>query len=455
MFFKTRKRLTVFFTVLIIMFLIAFNGIGYFLLTSYVYSSQEKEILRLADKYTSEQKSVLEQMKPSKPKEMKKHEDHEDHEDHKKDEKKKRATETFWSFFIVVDKEGRLISGEIPMLEKPTTFIQELTNWKPRKGDIRYFAVENNEDVGIELLLTGQPITEKGEYLGTLYVGADVSPQKVILKEIMSILIGLSALFIILSALLGFVMSGRAMKPIAEAFERQRRFVSNASHELRTPLTVMHASLEVLESEEGQNMQPFSRQVLDDLKDETQRMSSMVSFLLTLAQGDSSTNQLAMETFSLREELVKFIRKIKPLADEKELSIQLDASSDLTIHADKERILQLIIILVDNALQYTPKHGNITVTATSDERTLTMVVADTGIGIPKELHEEIFERFYRGDPSRGRGKSQTGLGLSIVKWIVEAHGGNILVRSAPGQGSAFTVKLPVSASLQRSTKPSN
>ena len=96
----------------------------------------------------------------------------------------------------------------------------------------------------------------------------------------------------------------------------------------------------------------------------------------------------------------------------------------------------------DNAIQYTPK-GGITVSAMPDGRDVKLMVADTGIGIPEEQQEEIFERFFRADPSRNRGAGQVGLGLSIAKWIVEAHGGHISVQSSPGEGSTFTVKLPI------------
>ncbi|KZE84412.1 hypothetical protein AV654_00455 [Paenibacillus elgii] len=436
MFSKTRKRLTVYFTVLIMLFLITFNGIGYLLLSSYVYSTQEKTLRGQAEKYAEEQEHLLEKGKPKEKSKNKK-------EGHEKDGKNDLSAGALRTFFVVLDKGGRVVSGAIPEIEHPESFIQELTAWNPRQGDIRYFTVDNPKDERVDLIVTGRPLSEKGDYIGMLYTGADVSPQKAVLRQLMSILAGLSALFVVLSALLGYLMSGRAMKPIVEAFDRQRRFVSNASHELRTPLAIMHASLEVLESEEKSTMQPFSQQVLDDLKDETRRMSSLVSFLLTLAQGDSPANQLAMETFSLGDELTKLLRKIKPLAEEKELSLDLDISSDLPVLADKERLLQLTLILLDNAIQYTPKNGSVTLTAASEERTLTLAVADTGIGIAPELQEEIFERFYRVDSARGRGKGQLGLGLSIAKWIAEAHGGSIRVKSVPGQGSTFTVRLPV------------
>jgi signal transduction histidine kinase len=260
----------------------------------------------------------------------------------------------------------------------------------------------------------------------------------------MFVLTGLSSLFVFVSALLGYVMSGRAMKPIVKSFERQRRFISDASHELRTPLSIIHASLEVLEAEEGSKLESFSRQVLDDLKDETRRMSSLVTHLLSMAQGDSSEFRLNTENFLLRDEIMKVIRQVKPLAQEKDLFLETKIPSDLPVYADKDRLRQLLLILLDNALRYTPKGGGgITVTALPEGRDVKLMVTDTGIGIPQEQHEEIFERFFRADPSRGRGAGQVGLGLSIAKWIAEAHGGRISVQSSPGEGSTFTVRLPI------------
>ena len=439
MFSKTRRRLTIYFSILMILFLLAFNGTGYLLLSAYVYSSQERQIQEITDNYLREQRETLEHLLEGR-----------EERERRAGRTRERSGRDGWPagtlriYYLVVDANREVVSGNIPLLEQPEELIRQLTAWQPRRGENRYFTVEVPGEAKIELVVAGRPIYDDGEHLGTLYAGADVSAQKAVLRKLLLVLAGLSAIFVLISALFGYVMSGRAMKPIADSFERQKRFVSDASHELRTPLSIIQASLEVLEAEEGGKMGDFSRQVLNDLKDETRRMSSLVTHLLALAQGDSSELSLNLETFTLRDEIMKVIRQVKPLAQEKELFIEADIPSDLPVYADKERLRQLLLILLDNALRYTPKGGGgITVTAKPDGREVALSVKDTGIGIPEEKHEEIFERFYRIDPSRGRSEGQAGLGLSIAKWIAEAHGGRISVQSSPGQGSTFTVRLPI------------
>jgi len=443
MFSKTRKRLTIYFSLLMILFLMAFNITGYFLLSTYVYKSQERQLQAIVENYLREGQEEIDRF-PGVEAGEREARKRKAEKAHKKSEWRGWEEGTLRQLYLVVDSQHQVVSGNLPLLEHPEELTRKLLAWQPEKGKNRYFTVESDDDDDekIELVFAGRQIFEDGDYKGTVYAGIDVTAQKVFLRQLMFVLTGLSACFVLVSALLGYVMSGRAMKPIAESFERQRRFVSDASHELRTPLSVIHASLEVLEAEEGDKLGSFSRQVLEDMKEETRRMSSLVTHLLSIAQGDSAELRLNRENFLLRKEIMKVTRQMKPLAQEKGLYLEENISSELPVCADRERIRQLLLILLDNAIQYTPK-GGITVSAMSDGRDVKLMVADTGIGIPEEQQEEIFERFFRADPSRNRGAGQVGLGLSIAKWIAEAHGGRISVQSSPGEGSTFTVKLPI------------
>jgi signal transduction histidine kinase len=443
MFAKTRKRLTIYFSILMILFLLVFNVTGYLLLAAYVYSSQEKQIQTVVDSYLRDEREAIDRLLEWDAKETEE-KNRKAEREHEKGKREGLGTGALRQYYLVVNSRNQVVAGNLSLLEDSEELIRQLVAWQPERDEHRYFTADNHKDAEMKLVFAGRRIFEDGMYKGAIYAGADVSAQNAVLSQLMFVLAGLSACFVIVSAWLGYVMSGRAMRPIAESFERQRRFVSDASHELRTPLSVIHASLEVLESEEGNNLDPFSRQILDDLKEETRRMSSLVTHLLSIAQGDSSELRLNTEDFLLRDEIMKVIRQVKPLAQEKDLFLEADISSDLPVYADKERLRQLLLILLDNALQYTPKGGGgVTVTALPEGRDVKLMVTDTGIGIPKEQQEEIFERFFRGDPSRGRGTGQAGLGLSIAKWIAEAHGGRISVQSSPGEGSTFIVRLPI------------
>ncbi|MEX1030316.1 MAG: ATP-binding protein [Paenibacillaceae bacterium] len=256
-----------------------------------------------------------------------------------------------------------------------------------------------------------------------------------------------SLLFFIAAVFLGYMMSGKAMVPIVEAFQRQKQFVADASHELRTPLSVVKSSLEVLEAEEHEHMQPFSKQVLHDLMDEVNRIIALSANLLTLARADSSEHDIKFERVQLDEEINKIARKLQPLVQEKSLQISYKVDPNLNLYASKPLIIQLLIILLDNAIHYTPEGGSISLTAQVDQVMAVIIIQDTGIGISEQQLDRVFERFYRADPSRSRSSGNVGLGLSIAKWIVDSHGGTIQVDSQVDQGTRFTITLPLRTSI--------
>jgi signal transduction histidine kinase len=184
------------------------------------------------------------------------------------------------------------------------------------------------------------------------------------------------------------------------------------------------------------------------MQDETKRMAGMVQHLLTLARMDSGALEIYRESFDLVPVLCATVRKGKNIAINKGIVIhtEIPVSSQL-IYADKERITQLLHILLDNAVKYTPNGGEVSVGMSvihhKGKKLLEIIVKDTGIGIPEKELPYIFERFYRVDKARSREAGGTGLGLSIARWIVEAHRGTIQVQSQPGQGSRFIVHLPI------------
>nr|WP_243237189.1 ATP-binding protein [Heliobacterium chlorum] len=237
------------------------------------------------------------------------------------------------------------------------------------------------------------------------------------------------------------------MVPIVQSFTRQREFVADASHELRTPLSVLHSSIEVIEADDRRNLSEFSQQVLSDMKDEVRRMTRLVGDLLTLARADSGNLELLRETFDLRSLIDQILRTFQHQATSKGVALEAEGLPTIPIWGDRERIAQLLFILVDNAVKYTPIGGKITLSLAVAKQTkgqqVRVIVQDSGIGIPLNDQPRIFDRFYRVDKGRSRQMGGTGLGLSIARWIVEAHGGTIQVESTPGRGSTFSVSLPL------------
>lgn len=450
MFSTIRNRLTLFFTGIMIIFLVSTNAISYYLLSSIIYNDQEKEIIRLSNLEVKGHAGKLLQHTATAQNDEKRRNESES-ESFKKLEKRSTKGDgekaeqhtaiTLHPFYYVLDWQGNWIAGDEPWSELQEEMIEYLKYWMPKPSEIRYKQIKV-DDKNIHLIFSGQPIFKDSQYVGSIFTGADISQEAIVLRQYMTILISLSGVFLLVSVFLGYLMSGKAMTPIIRSFTKQQQFAADASHELRTPLSVILSSLEVIEAEEKARFSPFSRQVLDDLKDEVKRMSQLVANLLTLARADSSEIQLHVEVFSLNEELERLYRKFQPVAAVNRQQLQFDLPTELWISADRERLVQLLLILLDNAIQYSEKPGTITISAETRGKMLALSVSDMGKGIPADKQKDIFERFYRVDSSRTRTSSNAGLGLSIAKWIVEAHHGTIKIASEPGQGSTFTILLP-------------
>lgn len=221
------------------------------------------------------------------------------------------------------------------------------------------------------------------------------------------------------------------------AFEAQQRLVADVSHELRTPLTTIQGNLDLLRR--GAIEDPVLRgQALRAIGDETARMRRLVSDLLLLAQADAGL-QLHRQPVEMDTLLLEIYRQAQVMADG--VTVRLGAEDQAVVMGDADRLKQLLLNLVVNALKYTSAGGAVTLTLRRSDGWVQVVVADTGVGIAAEDLPHIFDRFYRADRSRGR-SGGSGLGLSIAQWIAQAHGGRIEVESTVGVGSTFTVWLP-------------
>ncbi|MCI0525331.1 MAG: ATP-binding protein [Acidobacteria bacterium] len=227
------------------------------------------------------------------------------------------------------------------------------------------------------------------------------------------------------------------------AFERQKQFTSDASHELRTPLAVMRGDIEITLRRE-RTEEEYKRALTSNLE-EIVRLSRLVEDLLTLARADSGRLELRCEPINLTELCEQMVEYITPLAAQREQILTYDSPRrPVRVMADTHRIKQLLLNLLDNAIKYTEPRRRITLGLKIEKHNAVIIVADTGRGIPAEDLPHIFERFYRrSGKTSDRSATGFGLGLSIVKWIVDAHGGKIEAKSEMGSGTTFTVKLPL------------
>jgi signal transduction histidine kinase len=227
------------------------------------------------------------------------------------------------------------------------------------------------------------------------------------------------------------------------SFAQIQQFSADASHELRTPLTIMRGEIEV--ALRNQRLSKDSRELLNSINDELIRLSSIVESLMILVKSDTGRLVFNMQPIDLDEFIEELFEETKVLAESKRIRVKLERSQPIRINGDAVRLKQLFLNLIDNALKYTPPRGQVTLTLTKKEGDAVLSVKDNGIGIPRKDQTKIFERFYRVDRSEDNVEDAggSGLGLSIAKWITEAHNGSIEVKSREGRGSTFVVRLPV------------
>jgi len=184
------------------------------------------------------------------------------------------------------------------------------------------------------------------------------------------------------------------------------------------------------------------RRVLQAVNDEVDRMIRLVGSLLTLARADARQIPISYDKVNLSELVTSALEQVRPLAAQRGVALQVVSSPDLTLQADEDLLLQLLLNLLDNAIKYTEARGEVSVGWEESGQQVRLWVRDTGVGIADEHLPHLFDRFYRVDKARSRAQGGVGLGLAINGWIVQAHGGSISVESSVGKGSTFTVWLP-------------
>jgi signal transduction histidine kinase len=266
-------------------------------------------------------------------------------------------------------------------------------------------------------------------------VARSMEPEEDALHGLLAFMLLGSAASIALAGAGGWFVAGKSLAPVVDAFERQQVFVADASHELRTPLAVIRANAEYLQQE-----QPESEEASEILT-ETDRLTVLVDSLLALARGQGGAT--ADRPLDLGELVTASAQSLQPLAADRKIALDVETVPGLEVRGNPDQLRQLVVILVDNALRYTPEGGRVTVAAHRNDGTAVVAVKDTGIGIDRAALKHVFERFYRADEARNRADAGAGLGLSIAEQLVTDHGGRIAAESAPGRGSTFTVSPPL------------
>jgi signal transduction histidine kinase len=264
--------------------------------------------------------------------------------------------------------------------------------------------------------------------------------QSILTNLIYTFLIAAFVMLIVIFFISRF-FANSSIKPIKEAFERQKQFIGDASHELKTPLAVINTNVDVLLSNVENTIDNQSKW-LYYIKSEVQRMTKLTNDLLYLTQIDNSEVRLIFSDFNISETVENVIMTMEAVIFENNMMLDYNIEPNIMLHGNSEQIKQLVMILLDNALKYTNPAGNIDLVLKKEHNNIILSVTNTGKGISEEHLSKIFDRFYRVDKSRSRDSGGYGLGLSISKALAEQHGGKIHARSIVDKSTTFTVEFP-------------
>ncbi|MBD3878493.1 MAG: sensor histidine kinase [Quinella sp. 1Q5] len=349
-------------------------------------------------------------------------------------------------FFYIFNENKQLIRFERASFRLEQFVLDVIESGNLAEGEVEVFQHSNETGQLNTVMMTSKQIVADN-VTQTLYVGKDVTALYSGLQKATYAQVVLGFVAVLISSAIGYYMAGRALVPLKEAYDKQKQFAADASHELRTPLAVVMASADLLLADPSIK-EPFLRQVLEDLKSEVKKMTNLVSDLLMVARSDNNALKVKIQRLDLTEILKQVIRTMTPIAEKKNIRLAGENFTKVMINADEQRIKQLAIILVDNAIKYTLEGGVVLVRLEKADNTRAVfAVMDSGIGIAPEDLDKVFERFYRVDKARSREMGGNGLGLAIAAEIVKLHEGKISVASKLGEGTKFTVELK--ANLKR------
>lgn len=318
--------------------------------------------------------------------------------------------------------------------------LSTVSEWKEGPDEVTLY-IRREAGREQQIMMTSHPIMVGINPMGMVYVGKDVTTIYAGMRKATYTLTFVAFLALLIATVIGYLMAGKAMEPLQEAYATQRRFAADASHELRTPLAVVMASCDILENDPNFK-EPFLRQIVADVRDEVKKMTRLVGDLLFVARSDNQAIKLMPRDFDLAAVAAQTLRLMQPLAEEKNITLKLEGAESVPVRADEEKIGQLMLIFVDNAIKYTNPGGLVTVNLPEPVKgRINFSVTDTGIGIAPADLNRIFERFYRVDKARSREMGGNGLGLAIAHELAELYHGTIKVKSNLGQGTTFTVSL--------------
>ena len=335
---------------------------------------------------------------------------------------------------LVLDADGRVL------LNRTGQVLPGLPDASALGGAVNGLDVRTIVTDGVEVRVLTMPVTHEGVRAGFVQGGFDLTLHDTQARSLVLAVLIVGALALVAAATIAYVVTGRALVPIREGFEAQRRFVADASHELRTPAALIRANAEVMEREGL--VTGDGTALLADVIAEADRLGGLVGDLLQLAAWDETHLTIVPGPIDAAALAADTVRGARALAAERGVGLEVDVAGPAPATADRDRLIQLLLILVDNAIDHSPAGETVTVRVRRADGVVVIHVDDRGPGIPPAERERIFEPFTRLSGTTRHGSGGTGLGLAIARRIVDAHGGTIRADSPAAGGARFTVSLP-------------
>ena len=332
-------------------------------------------------------------------------------------------------FTVTVSKSGEIIKSDFSKILSVDTssvsdYIEKALKTKSDKGFIKQFRFAkktNGDQTDIIFLDCGRKLDAFKAFLWV------------------SVSVGFGGCVIMFAVFV--LISGKIVKPIAESYEKQKRFVSDAGHEMKTPLTIINANLDLLESDEQSEDQA---EELEDIRSQTKRMTELTNNLVYLSKMEETEHKPTMAEMPLSDVVSETINAFKQLINEKNLDFSAEITPDITLFGSPDAIRRLTSVLIENAVKYSPASGKLTVNLTANKKSAVLsVFNETETEIKKEDLPHVFDRFYRTDASRNSATGGHGIGLSIAKAITEIHGGNIKAETISGKDFIVMAILPI------------
>lgn len=329
-------------------------------------------------------------------------------------------------FSVSLNESGDIVNTEtsrIASVDENTAieYAKTVSNRNKTQGFIdEYRYVLRSEPNGIRIVFL-----DCGRTLGSFY--------NFLTASIAMAFLGFIIVFVVI-----FICSGKIIKPIAESYEKQKRFITDAGHEIKTPLTIINANVDILEMELGEN------ESLTDIQQQTKRLASLTNDLVMLARMEESENTLQKIEFPVSDVVMEIAKPFQTLALQQGKELVCNIQPMLTLNGNDKAIEQLVSIFMDNALKYSPEGGSISLDLVKQNKTIYLSVFNTTeTEIRQNQLNQIFDRFYRIDSSRNSETGGHGIGLSVAKAIVSAHGGKIEAWSRDGHSFQISASFPI------------